>query len=130
MSRNGSGTATWRTTRAPVATFVGSDRGCKWAPDSNPGAHLRSRSLCLTCVGGGLNGTNVDLAHSHHGLHCPTGPSWIRITDQLRQAGWRNLPGDTELVPEPATHTLLTTVRKERIPVIIDFGLVGAVDDV
>src|SRR3954468_12566840 len=109
---------------------IGSDSRCKWAPDSNPGAHLRSHSSRLTCVGGGLNGTNVDFAHGHHGLHCPAGPAWIRITDQLRQAGWRNLPGNAELVPEPSAHAFLTAVRKERIPVIIDFSLIGAVDDV
>lgn len=43
--------------------------------------------------------------------------------------GWRDLPGDAEFVGKPTALDFATAVSGEFGPVVIDFGLVFAIDD-
>jgi hypothetical protein len=51
----------------------------------------------------------------------------VRVGDEVVEAGRHDLPRDTEPVPEPAAHRLLAAVD-ERVPVVVDLGLVAAGD--
>ena len=76
----------------------------------------------------GLDCRDVDLYSSHHGIERALRGSGIGIGDRFRQGDWRNLPGQTPLVPAPPARALLAAVADDRVPVAIRFGLVSGGD--
>src|SRR4051794_39431392 len=66
--------------------------------------------------GGPLRARDVDLAHGEHLVHHPLRPGAVGVGQQLEQPGRYDLPGQAELVLEPATPALLTAVRGQRRP--------------
>src|SRR6202040_1333827 len=58
--------------------------------------------LWLFGVGGLLQGIAVDLGHLQHGLHGAFGPLRILVAQQLAKNRGDDLPGEAELVLQPA----------------------------
>src|ERR1035441_1292064 len=71
--------------------------------------------------GGGLELGDDELLHAHHGLH------GLGVLDELGQAGGHDLPGEAELVLEPAAGDFGSAGGELR-PVIVDFVLGVAAD--
>src|SRR5690625_243712 len=80
-----------------------------------------------TSVGGRLQRGDIELDHRVHGLLRPKHPVWIRVGHQLRQPLRNDLPGQPVAVLEPPALHLAAAAGKA-VPVVVDLGLVGAVD--
>src|SRR4051812_33474724 len=78
-------------------------------------------------VGGAPDLGDVDAAHLQHGLGGALRPSGVGIVEQAHELGGDDLPGDIELVLEPAALALLAAVG-EPGPVVVGLLLVGAHD--
>src|SRR5437762_2630747 len=63
-----------------------------------------------------LERANIELLHRQHRLHDPRGFFGVRIAEQLGQHGRNDLPGQSELVLEPAAFHLAAP-RGEFAPV-------------
>jgi len=71
---------------------------------------LHSPVLARHPVGSILRGLDVELLHGQHGLHGPTRPLGVRVTEQRRKFGRHDLPAEAEAILQPPTGDLLTTV--------------------
>ena len=69
----------------------------------------------------------VELLHLHEGLHHARGFGAVRVRQHLRDRGGKHLPGQAELVLEPAAGTFLAALLGQRGPVIVELllGLAG-----
>src|SRR3954468_2632711 len=78
-------------------------------------------------VGGAAQRRDVDLAHLQHRLHGAAAALVAGRAQQLVHALGPDLPGQAEAVLEPPARALLPAVA-ELLPVVVDLGLVGALD--
>jgi hypothetical protein len=79
-------------------------------------------------IGGSLHRGDIDLLHLEHRLHGAPGSARIGVLQQRDQLPGDDLPGQAEPVLEPAALARRAAVRGQRVPIIIDLGLVLAVD--
>jgi hypothetical protein len=94
---------------------------------SFPRRHKDSKGS-FPCVSS-LQFADVDLLHLHHRIHHSSGLFRVFVVQHLNQHSGRDLPGQTELVSEPAALGFLAAVRGEFLPEIIHFVLSLAVHD-
>src|SRR4030095_5899417 len=86
------------------------------------------RDVGLLSLRRALQGLDVELDHLEHPLHDTLPHLRILVPHQLGEDRRHDLPGQPELVLEPAALHLLAAFR-ELAPVVIDLFLVLAVDD-
>src|SRR5215204_7476730 len=79
-------------------------------------------------VGGAPDLLDVDLRHPEHRGHRALRPCLVRVRQQPLHLAGHDLPRDAEPVLDPAAGPLLTAVDGEGVPVVVDVGLVRAVD--
>lgn len=77
-------------------------------------------------VSSALQALNIDLVHLQHGLHDAAGFGAIRIAQKFAQRGGDDLPGDAELVAQPAAAAFLAA-GGELFPQLVNLGLGVAV---
>jgi hypothetical protein len=90
---------------------------------------VRRRSDGLGAVGGTFHFGDVDFNHLHHGLHGAASAVRVGVSDQLHQAGRRDLPEDAPAILKPAAGDLRAAIRGERRPEPVRFGLIRAGDE-
>src|SRR4029077_16480123 len=78
-----------------------------------------SRLLMSLSVVGALDCRNVELLHFHEGVHHPRRLVWA-ARHQLRHDAGHDLPGQLELVLEPAALNFGATIGGKLAPVIVD----------
>src|SRR5262252_9409398 len=66
-----------------------------------------SRKLGDLPLGGPAQRLDVDLLHLHHCGHDPVESRRVFVLDELEEDAWHDLPGQAELVLEPAALHLL-----------------------
>src|SRR5438105_2386601 len=105
-----------------------------------PPARTRTPSLALrglrasvggqapSGVGGGEDGGQVELLHAEDRLHAPGGAALVGAGQHLLPAGRDDLPRQAVPILQPAADTLLAALG-ELPPVVVDLGLVRAVDE-
>src|SRR6476659_2817111 len=76
----------------------------------------------LRLRGGALKRRDVELLHLQHRLHHAVRLGAIRIAEQARQRGRNDLPGDAELVLEPAA-LLDLSAGAEPVPEVVHLRL-------
>jgi hypothetical protein len=90
---------------------------------------LKARAFhTLRLVVGSLKGRYVELHHRHHGVHHGLHPPGIPVTDQLGESPRDNLPREAERILDPAARGRHRPGPDELVPILVDFGLVLAVD--
>ena len=87
------------------------------------------QSYGLLPVAGFLQRADVEFFHFEQRLHDAIGFLRVGVAHEFADVGRNDLPGEAELVLEPAAHAFLASVGREFGPVVVNFVLRFARDD-
>ena len=72
---------------------------------------------------------HINLLHAEHRLHRTAGAAGVAVAEQATECFWNDLPGHAEFVGEPGALVGAAAVGGECRPLVIDLGLILAVNE-